>query len=96
MLTLGQMLEKLKSSKSRLEKKYPIKSLGLFGSYARNEPAETSDLDLLIEFSKPVGIEFIHLADELEDELHIKVDLVSAKGLRAARLKEIMGELIYV
>lgn len=69
----------LKKNKNKLVQKYPIKSIAIFGSWARNESAKDSDIDLLIEFDGQIGIQFIDLADEIESILGYKVDLVSKK-----------------
>ena len=83
-------------NKDRLGSRYGLSSIGIFGSYARNEQREDSDLDLLVEFSKPVGLEFIDLADELEDLLHLKVDLVSKAGVSSRYLPHIEKDILYV
>ena len=80
--TFKEIKTKLEDQKEELFKKYPIKSLAIFGSYARNEQKPTSDLDLMVEFHSRVGSEFIELADELEEILGIKVDLISKKGIK--------------
>ncbi len=61
----------------------PIKKAYLFGSYARNEATKDSDLDILVELdhTQPIGMKFFSYQSELEDILHIKVDLVSDEGL---------------
>lgn len=82
--------------KSSLFKKYPIVSLGFFGSVARNEAGESSDLDVLVEFSRPVGLEFLEMADELEARLQCKIDLVSRKGIKNRYFEELKNDLIYV
>ena len=79
-----------------LEKKYAVSRLGLFGSYVRNEQNDQSDLDILIDFRKPIGIEFIDLADLLEKELDLKVDLVSRNGIKPRYFSAIQSEIIYV
>ena len=75
--------------KQRLSSKYGLSNLAIFGSYARNQQTEESDLDILVEFNRPIGLEFIDLADELEHILKLKVDLVSKKGLKERHLKSI-------
>lgn len=56
--------------------------LGLFGSYARNEEREDSDLDLLVEFGKKINLlELINLEQQLKEALGIKVDLVTKRAL---------------
>jgi|JI81BgreenRNA_FD_contig_101_584667_length_8985_multi_3_in_0_out_0_1 hypothetical protein len=87
---------KLQDQKKGLFEKYPIKSLAIFGSFARNEQKLTSDLDLMVEFHSRVGSEFIELADELEEILGIKVDLVSKKGIKERYFERKKDDLIYI
>lgn len=82
--------------KPQLLKKYPIARLGIFGSVARNEQQPESDLDVLVEFSGPVGMEFIALAEELESSLLCKVDLVSRNGIKDRYFRAIQPDLLYV
>ena len=88
--------EKLKEVKPILATKYPIKNLALFGSVSRKEDEESSDIDILVEFNRSVGMEFIHLSYDLEKLLKRKVDLVSRKGIKEKYFKVIEPELIYV
>ena len=76
--------------------KYSVRTLGLFGSFARNEQKSSSDIDLIVDFDKPIGIEFVVLAEELEKVLKLKVDLVSKKAVKMRYLKEFEKEIIYV
>lgn len=78
------------------EKKYNISRLALFGSYSRNTVVQDSDVDLMVEFNKPACILFIDLADELEEILGNKVDLVSRKAIKPAYFQHIQPQLIYV
>jgi predicted nucleotidyltransferase len=86
----------LSSNKKNLFDKYGLRLLAIFGSYARNQQNEKSDIDILVEFEKPVGVEFIDLAEELEYILNKKVDLVSKNGLKPKYLQSISQELSYV
>ena len=96
MRTLQEIKNTLSSHKNRLFRDYPIKSMAIFGSYSRKEQNDTSDLDILVEFSDRIGIRFIDLADDLESIVGFKVDLVSKKGVKEKYLKSIDSELIYV
>ena len=96
MKTLETIKKKLSGKKSALLKKYPIKSIAIFGSFARNEQNKDSDLDILVDFNDSIGIQFIDLADEIENELGIKIDLVSRNGVKDKYLKVIEEDLIYV
>jgi len=91
-----ELIEKLKSTKPRLQLKYPIKQLAIFGSVSRKEDNEKSDIDILVEFDQAVGMEFIHLCYELEKILKRRVDLVSRNGIKEKYFREIESELIYV
>lgn len=96
MQTLTQIRSNLEKVRPNLDKKYPIKELAIFGSYARGEATEKSDLDIMVEFSKPVGYLFFDLAKELEEYLHLKVDLVSKKGIKPAYFESLKSDLIHV
>ena len=77
-------------------KEYPIESIAIFGSYARDEQTEGSDLDLMVEFNDTIGSKFILLADELEEALGLRVDLVSKAGIKERYFNSIKSDLIYV
>lgn len=79
-----------------MKKKYPIKSFEIFGSYARGDQTEVSDLDILVEFNDKIGIRFIDLAEELEQKTGMKVDLVSRNAVKKGYLREISKDLIRV
>lgn len=96
MRTLFDIKNTLSSHKSKLFRDYSIKSMAIFGSYSRNEQNDSSDLDILVEFSGRIGIRFIDLANDLENIVGCKVDLVSKKGVKEKYLKSIDSELIYV
>ena len=96
MNNLQDIRNSLSGQKEQLFKKYPIKSLAIFGSYARNEQSEHSDLDLMVEFHDTVGSQFIQLGDELEDFFGFKVDLVSRRGVKDRYYQSIKSDLIYV
>lgn len=96
METLGNIKTLLKKHKPQLCAKYPIVSLAIFGSYSRNEQTNTSDVDILVDFSAPIGIKFIDLADDLEQILGKNVDLVSKKGIKEPYFNAIKSDLLYV
>ena len=80
-----------------LSRKYNVFSIGLFGSVVRDDFSITdSDVDILVDFSSPIGIEFIDLAEFLESQIKKKIDLVSRKGVKPNYLRQIENELIYV
>ena len=95
-LNLKTVKDTLLAHKQRLGIKYGLSNLAIFGSYARNQQTDGSDLDILVEFDRPIGSEFIDLADELELLLRVKIDLVSKKSIKDKYLRSIEKELEYV
>lgn len=96
MKSISEIKLLLLSNKPDLMKKYSLKSLALFGSFVRDEATENSDLDILVEFDNPIGLEFVLLADELEEILGVKVDLVTPKALKPKMFEYIKQDLQYV
>ena len=91
------VLQTLKQKNAELINKFGVKSLQLFGSVARNEATSTSDVDLLVEFSRPVGyFGLFALQDYLEKLLGCPVDLGTPDSLRPYIKERVMGELIRV
>jgi predicted nucleotidyltransferase len=95
MLNQTQILNSLHKALPELQQKYPIAKLALFGSYSRNEQHPESDIDIMVEFSKPVGIEFIDLSFELEKIFGRKVDLVSQKAIKPKYFELLKNDLRY-
>jgi len=74
-----------------------VRSLAVFGSVALGNSSPESDLDVLVEFDRPVGLfDFMRLKFYLEQVVGCKVDLVTAEALRPALRDRILGEAIYV
>lgn len=96
MTELNSIKQILYQLKPELKQKYFVSSIGLFGSIVRNEFTDKSDIDIIVDFTKPIGIEFIDLADYIESKLSKKVDLVSKNGVKAKYFHQIESEIIYV
>jgi predicted nucleotidyltransferase len=96
MLTIVEIKEILFDQRKHLFDKYNLKNLAIFGSYSRNESNESSDIDIMAEFSSQEGIELIDLGDELEIILKNRVDIVSKNGIKPKYYKYIEKDLIYV
>ena len=96
MVTKNYIEKKLQELKPFLSRKYNVSRIGYFGSFSWNEQTEESDIDILVEFGKPIGWDFFDLKDLLEKELGIKVDLVSTKALRNQLRDSILDQTQYV
>ena len=90
-----ELKEKLKKLKPILEKEYKVKTIGLFGSFAKNKANEDSDVDILVQFSEDIGWEFVDLKQFLEENLEREVDLVTVEALKPELKEEILRDVIY-
>jgi predicted nucleotidyltransferase len=96
MNTLDYIKADLSSMKEELNKRFGVSALGLFGSVTREDFTDKSDIDILVDFSRPIGMEFFTLADLLESRLHRKVDLITLDGIKPRYFEAIKEDLIYV
>ena len=91
------VIQILKQKNAELTDQFGVKSLLLFGSVARNEATVTSDVDLLVEFDRPVGyFGLFALQDYLEKLLGCSVNLGTPESLKPYLKERIMGEMIHV
>lgn len=96
-LNLARIKEVINRDLSTLNKTYHVKKIGVFGSVARADNTEKSDVDMLVEFSEPIGFfKFIQLEEYLGKILGKKVDLVTKRALKPTIKEEILQEVSYV
>ena len=93
---LSEIKQVLALLKPELSRRFHVQSLGLFGSVVRDDFSPSSDIDIIVEFNRPIGIEFVDLAEYIEQRLQKKVDLVSRKGVKDKYFKAIEREIVYV
>jgi len=92
-----EILQVLRENKERLVEKYGITKLGLFGSFARGEATDESDVDLCFDTAQMAPFIATHLKRELEEILHRSVDIVQPhRFMRALFLQRLEQEVIYV
>jgi len=91
-----EILTILTQKKPDWEKRFQLKSLALFGSFARGDQQEQSDVDILVEVDPRIGLEFVTLADSIESSLGLTADVVSKGAIKQRYWKEIENDLIYV
>ena len=87
---------KLKELKPFLADKFHVRRIGYFGSYASGLQNSRSDLDLLVEFSEPVGWDFFTLEKFLEQEFELNIDLVTQEALKDRIRKPILNLVKFV
>ncbi len=100
MLTKEHVVELLREKSAYLSSEFGIRKIGLFGSFASGHPGEQSDIDILVEFERPIGLRFIELGDYLENILGRKVDILTPAGVEGIRrktiAKSIRESIVYV
>jgi predicted nucleotidyltransferase len=96
MLTKLEIENKLQAIKPVLTDKFHVSSIGYFGSYSTGQQNEQSDLDLIVEFSEPVGWEFFTLERFLEQTMGLRVDLVTRNSLKEHIKESILKQVQYI
>jgi predicted nucleotidyltransferase len=95
-LTKEETLKTLDRDKSKLHGRFKVRSIALFGSYARGDQQTDSDVDILVDADPSIGLDFVSLAERIEQLLGVPVDLVSSRAVSEKAMKYIQPELIYV
>lgn len=100
MMTREEVIEALRKELPHLVSEYGAERTGLFGSYARDKQAEDSDIDVVPEFRRPIGLQFIEFAECVERLLGRRVDILTPAGIESIRVesvaKDIRESIVYV
>jgi predicted nucleotidyltransferase len=94
--TRQQLFDKLRELKPVLYAQYGISRIGVFGSYAIGAQNESSDVDLLIELTHPLGWKYFGLSSRIGELLHARVDVATADELKPAIKNEVLKQVIYI
>ena len=94
----------LRQAAPELKEKYGVQKIAVYGSFAKGNPGDVSDIDILVQLSQPLGLEFVRLATDLEAILHRRVDLATFDNLKRTALQprrahiaaDIERSLVYV
>lgn len=96
MLTQIDIENRIKAIKPILTQRFKVRKIGYFGSYVDGTATESSDIDILVDFKAPLGWEFFDLQDLLENELNLKVDLLSTKAIKEQLKQQILSQVRFV
>ena len=96
MLSPAEIEYKIGQLKPILAQRFGVSKIGYFGSYALETQTEASDLDLIIEFSKPIGWGFFTLQKFLEQQLDLPVDMVTNNALKQSIKHTILNQVKYI
>lgn len=96
MLSKSDILNKLRVLKPILHRDYAVKEIGLFGSFSDDSYTDESDIDLLVEFERPIGWKYFSLEIYLENIFGRKIDLVTKNALKNQIKNQILNQVKYV
>ncbi len=96
MHTLQNILHTLRQHKPELQRKYPVARFGVFGSYARGDATEESDINIAVDITGPMGLNFVALADEIEALFGTKTDVVPSRSINPEYRHLVEKDIIYV
>lgn len=97
MRTLDDIMAQLRALQPDLRRRYPIRDMGIFGSYVRGEQREDSDLDVLVDLGDGLDLlGYAGLQIELSDALGVRVDLVEREALRPRLAPHILAEVVAI
>ena len=96
MATKEQILRVLSENKAGLQRAFKVRKLALFGSYARGDQREDSDVDIMVDVDPSIGLDFVTLCETLERLLDMHADVVSSRAIRPNCWTMIERDPIYV
>jgi len=95
MRSLYEILDIIRELKPELRTRFKVRNIGVFGSYARSEEGQKSDIDILVDLEEPIGLDLVELIFFLEERLGERVDLVTTKSLRPELEESIKKEVVF-
>ncbi len=93
MLTREQILQRLREEQPYLAAEFGVHRIGLFGSHARRWAHQTSDVDLLAEFDRPIGFRGLELIEHLEQVLGRRVEVLTPAGMQSIRVRRVTQDI---
>lgn len=97
MKTRDEVIAILRDLKGEAATRFGVRRFGLFGSYARNQQSDHSDIDLLVELERPVPFSsFCRLEDMISERMGVAVDMTTPDGLHPRIERRVLAEAVYV
>nr|VFK61776.1 MAG: hypothetical protein BECKTUN1418F_GA0071002_12714 [Candidatus Kentron sp. TUN]VFK70838.1 MAG: hypothetical protein BECKTUN1418E_GA0071001_12744 [Candidatus Kentron sp. TUN] len=93
MTRFDSVLDRIREKYPYLSDEYGVGNIGIFGSVATGTERQDSDIDVVIGFTRPIGLRFIDLVGYLEGILGAKVDVLTEEGIKNIRNKRISDEI---
>jgi uncharacterized protein len=95
-ITKNEILNKLRDLKPILYRDFSVREIGLFGSFSDNSQDEDSDIDIIVEFERPIGWKYFSLEIFLEKTFGRKIDMVTKNALKEQIKEKILDQVNYV
>lgn len=96
-MSRSEIIQVLKNYKEMFAEKYGILALGVFGSVARDEVGEESDVDVVVKIKTPDPFTIVHIKEDIEEQLQMPVDIVRLRDKMNPFLKKrIEKDAVYV
>jgi uncharacterized protein len=92
-VTKTQIIQIFREQQAYLRTEFGVENIGLFGSYSQDNARPDSDIDLVIEFSRPIGFRFMELAAYLENILDAPVDILTPAGIDNIRFPDVAANI---
>ena len=96
MRTVQEIRDILKAAMPELAREFHVTRLAVFGSYARGQQSEGSDVDIMVEVDPSIGLRFVDLAERIESLLGVRADVVSRRAITPRHWALIQHELVDV
>jgi predicted nucleotidyltransferase len=88
-----EIIKKIKQNYPFLSEKFGVKRIGIFGSVARHEEGPESDIDIVVEFDRPIGLRFINFVEYIENLFGRRVDVLTEQGIKNIRIKSVSSDI---
>jgi len=88
-----EIIKKIKGQYFYLSQQYGIRRIGIFGSVAMDTAGQDSDIDIVVEFDRPIGLKFMEFVDYMEKLFGKKVDVLTKDGIKNIRVKNVSAEI---
>lgn len=87
------VIQELKKQYPYLSSQFGVKRIGLFGSVANETQSDESDIDLIVQFNRPIGLKIMMLVEYLENIFGKRIDIITEEGLKNIRVKKVSSDI---
>ena len=93
MIYRNEIIDEIRKQYPHLSEEFGVKRIGIFGSAVKDSITENSDIDIVVELNRPIGLKFVLLVEYLERLFGRKVDVLTREGIKNIRVKKVSSEI---